>query len=44
LTDVISIDGAEHSILANGVLPFGYTRMAAQTVAEYAPDRVDNRS
>ena len=32
LTNVIAIDGAEHGILANTVLPFGYSRMVAETI------------
>jgi NAD(P)-dependent dehydrogenase (short-subunit alcohol dehydrogenase family) len=39
LSNVIAIEGADHGILANCVLPFGYTRMAAQTVAQHAPDQ-----
>lgn len=33
LTNVIAIEGAEHGILANTVLPFGYSRMVTDTVA-----------
>jgi NAD(P)-dependent dehydrogenase (short-subunit alcohol dehydrogenase family) len=33
LTNVIAIEGAEHGILANAVLPFGYSRMVTDTVA-----------
>jgi NAD(P)-dependent dehydrogenase (short-subunit alcohol dehydrogenase family) len=33
LTNVIAIEGAEHGILANTVLPFGFTRMVTETVA-----------
>ena len=32
LANVISIEGAEHGILANCVLPFGYSRMVAETL------------
>jgi len=32
LTNVIAIEGAEHGILANTVLPFGYTRMVSETI------------
>jgi NAD(P)-dependent dehydrogenase (short-subunit alcohol dehydrogenase family) len=32
LTNVIAIEGAEHGILANAVLPFGSTRMVTETV------------
>jgi NAD(P)-dependent dehydrogenase (short-subunit alcohol dehydrogenase family) len=34
LTNVIAIEGAEHGILANTVLPFGYTRMVTESVGE----------
>ena len=34
LTNVIAIEGAEHGILANSVLPFGYTRMVTDTVPD----------
>jgi len=34
LTNVIAIEGAEHGILANTVLPFGYTRMVTGTVPD----------
>ena len=34
LTNVIAIEGAEHGILANTVLPFGYTRMVTDTVPD----------
>jgi len=34
LTNVIAIEGAEHGILANTVLPFGYSRMVAETVGD----------
>jgi len=32
LTNVIAIEGAQHGILANAVLPFGYSRMVTDTV------------
>lgn len=32
LTNVIAIEGAEHGILANAVLPFGFSRMVSETV------------
>jgi NAD(P)-dependent dehydrogenase (short-subunit alcohol dehydrogenase family) len=32
LTNVIAIEGADHGILANTVLPFGFTRMVTDTV------------
>jgi len=40
LSNVIAIEGAEHGILANTVLPFGYSRMVAETVgdAEAVPE------
>jgi NAD(P)-dependent dehydrogenase (short-subunit alcohol dehydrogenase family) len=34
LTNVIAIEGAQHGILANTVLPFGYTRMVTDTVPD----------
>jgi NAD(P)-dependent dehydrogenase (short-subunit alcohol dehydrogenase family) len=34
LANVIAIDGAEHGILANCVLPFGYSRMVWELVGE----------
>jgi NAD(P)-dependent dehydrogenase (short-subunit alcohol dehydrogenase family) len=34
LTNVIAIEGAQYGILANTVLPFGYTRMVTGTVAD----------
>jgi NAD(P)-dependent dehydrogenase (short-subunit alcohol dehydrogenase family) len=34
LSNVIAIEGAEHGILANCVLPFGYSRMVTETVGE----------
>jgi NAD(P)-dependent dehydrogenase (short-subunit alcohol dehydrogenase family) len=34
LTNVIAIEGAPHGILANTVLPFGYTRMVTNTVPD----------
>lgn len=34
LTNVIAIEGAQHGILANTVLPFGYTRMVTETVPD----------
>ena len=34
LVNVIAIEGAEHGILANTVLPFGYTRMVTDTVPD----------
>ncbi len=34
LANVISIDGAPHGILANTVLPFGYSRMVTETIGD----------
>ena len=34
LANVIAIEGAPHGILANTVLPFGYTRMVTETVPD----------
>jgi len=34
LTNVIAIEGAQHGILANTVLPFGFTRMVTETVPD----------
>jgi len=34
LANVIAIEGAEHGILANTVLPFGFTRMVTETVGD----------
>jgi NAD(P)-dependent dehydrogenase (short-subunit alcohol dehydrogenase family) len=34
LTNVIAIEGAQYGILANTVLPFGYTRMVTDTVPD----------
>jgi NAD(P)-dependent dehydrogenase (short-subunit alcohol dehydrogenase family) len=34
LTNVIAIEGAEHGIRANTVLPFGFSRMVAETVGD----------
>jgi NAD(P)-dependent dehydrogenase (short-subunit alcohol dehydrogenase family) len=34
LANVIAIEGAQHGILANCVLPFGYSRMITETVGE----------
>jgi NAD(P)-dependent dehydrogenase (short-subunit alcohol dehydrogenase family) len=36
LANVIAIEGAEHGILANCVLPFGYSRMVFETVGDRA--------
>jgi NAD(P)-dependent dehydrogenase (short-subunit alcohol dehydrogenase family) len=37
LTNVIAIEGADHGILANAVLPFGFTRMVTETVGDAEP-------
>ena len=34
LTNVIAIEGAPHGIMANTVLPFGYSRMVTETVGD----------
>ena len=34
LANVVAIEGAEHGILANTVLPFGYSRMVSETVPD----------
>jgi NAD(P)-dependent dehydrogenase (short-subunit alcohol dehydrogenase family) len=34
LSNVIAIEGAEHSILSNTVLPFGFSRMVTETVED----------
>ncbi len=34
LANVIAVDGAAHGILANTVLPFGYSRMVTETVGD----------
>ncbi|OBJ48688.1 SDR family NAD(P)-dependent oxidoreductase [Mycobacterium sp. 1423905.2] len=34
LTNVIALEGAEHGILANTVLPFGFSRMVTETVGD----------
>src|SRR5215470_9560360 len=34
LANVIAVEGAEHEILANTVLPFGYSRMVSETVPD----------
>jgi NAD(P)-dependent dehydrogenase (short-subunit alcohol dehydrogenase family) len=34
LTNVIAIEGAQHGIFANTVLPFGHTRMVTDTVSD----------
>jgi NAD(P)-dependent dehydrogenase (short-subunit alcohol dehydrogenase family) len=34
LTNAIAVEGAEHGILANTVLPFGYSRLVTETVGD----------
>src|ERR1700683_2790224 len=34
LANVIAIEGAEHGILANTVLPFGFSRMVTETIGD----------
>lgn len=34
LTNVIAIEGAEHGIFANSILPFGFSRMVTETVGD----------
>ena len=34
LSNVIALEGAEHGILANTVLPFGSSRMVTETVED----------
>jgi NAD(P)-dependent dehydrogenase (short-subunit alcohol dehydrogenase family) len=38
LMNVIAIEGAAHGILANSVLPFGYSRMVTETVGDRVPE------
>jgi hypothetical protein len=41
LSNVIALEGAEHGITTNAVLPFGYSRMVAETLGVYdEPDEV----
>jgi NAD(P)-dependent dehydrogenase (short-subunit alcohol dehydrogenase family) len=35
LTNVLALEGADHGILANAVLPFGYSRMVAETIGVF---------
>jgi NAD(P)-dependent dehydrogenase (short-subunit alcohol dehydrogenase family) len=35
LTNVIALEGADHGIRANAVLPFGYSRMVAETIGVF---------
>jgi NAD(P)-dependent dehydrogenase (short-subunit alcohol dehydrogenase family) len=39
LTNVIAIEGTEHGILANTVLPFGYSRMVTETLGDVEGDQ-----
>jgi NAD(P)-dependent dehydrogenase (short-subunit alcohol dehydrogenase family) len=38
LANVIAIDGSTHGILANAVLPFGYSRMVSETIGDLGGD------
>jgi hypothetical protein len=41
LSNVIAIEGAEHGILSNTVLPFGFSRMVTETVGDpKAPESI----
>jgi NAD(P)-dependent dehydrogenase (short-subunit alcohol dehydrogenase family) len=42
LTNVVAVEGAEYGILANAVLPFGYSRMVSETVPD--PDALRAQS
>jgi NAD(P)-dependent dehydrogenase (short-subunit alcohol dehydrogenase family) len=42
LTNVIAIEGEQHGILANSVLPFGFSRMVSETVATHGGADLDN--
>ena len=44
LANGIAIEGAEHGILANTVLPFGYSRMVTETAGERAQISTDESS
>ena len=44
LANVIAIDGAPYGILANTVLPFGYSRMVAETIGDRDELGVRSRS
>jgi NAD(P)-dependent dehydrogenase (short-subunit alcohol dehydrogenase family) len=39
LTNVIAIEGEEHGILANTVLPFGFSRMVTETIGDVDPEQ-----
>ncbi len=39
LNNVIAIEGEEHGILANTVLPFGFSRMVTETIGDIDPDQ-----
>lgn len=43
LTNVIAIEGAEHGIQANTVLPFGLSRMVSETIASGGAELADNQ-
>jgi NAD(P)-dependent dehydrogenase (short-subunit alcohol dehydrogenase family) len=42
LTNVIAIEGEQHGILANTVLPFGFSRMVSETIATHGGADLDN--
>jgi NAD(P)-dependent dehydrogenase (short-subunit alcohol dehydrogenase family) len=44
LTNVIAIEGAPHGILANTVLPFGYSRMVTSTLGEVEAEALRRQS
>lgn len=39
LTNVIAIEGEAHGILANTVLPFGFSRMVTETIGDVDPEQ-----
>ena len=41
LTNVIALEGAPHGILANTVLPFGFSRMVTETLGDPKAPRGD---
>jgi NAD(P)-dependent dehydrogenase (short-subunit alcohol dehydrogenase family) len=42
LTNVIAIEGEQHGILANTVLPFGFSRMVTETIGEGDPEQTES--
>jgi hypothetical protein len=42
LTNVIAIEGAQHGILANSVLPFGFSRMVSETISTHGQAMAEN--